>query len=371
MRSAEISFPIFGEGFVINIPSHISVFGFSLYLYGFFVTAGFILAGLYLLKRHKMLGLERDNVLDMIIIAVPCGLIGARIFYIIFEFESYFGSGNWRSIFMIREGGLAVYGGIILSGVAFVLYSRFKKIHIGKLLDAAGFGLFIGQAVGRWGNFFNREAFGVETDVPWRMGLNFQRTTYIESLDRTFTAGTHYFHPAFLYESLWNIAGLVMMHIFSVKFKTKYYGQYFLFYVAWYGLGRFIIEGLRVDSLYIHGTSIRVSQLLAAFSCIAAAAILIRNHKKGVGIGDGAPEEAISKDSEASTSEPEASESESEASTSELEAFVAEKKSPSVEKETPVSDKESPVSENESPASDWESLFSEWETPDTEKEKDD
>ena len=274
MESATISFPLFGENFIIDIPRYITIFGdFQLYLYGLFITAGFLLAGLYCYKRRSVIGLTQDNILDLIIISVPCGLLGARIYYILFNASHYFGAGNWHNIFMLREGGLAVYGGIIASGLVFILYSRIKKVEIGKLLDAAGFGLFIGQAVGRWGNFINREAYGSETSMPWKMGLTFSPLPSITN--------TIYVHPAFLYESLWNIAGLLIIHIFSKKHKTKYPGQYFLFYVAWYGFGRFLIEGLRVDSLIISGTDIRVSQLLAALSFSVAVVILIRNHFRG------------------------------------------------------------------------------------------
>jgi len=270
---------MFGEGFAFDLPRYFTIFGFNIYYYGIFITAGYALAAAYLLKRCDLFGLTKDNILDIVLIAVPCGLIGARLYYIIFNIDKYFGAGNWGNILQFREGGLAVYGGIIASGLGFVIYSRIKKIPIGSLLDAAGFGLFIGQAAGRWGNFFNREAFGVETELPWKMGLTFQTRTYIPSLEKSFPAGeTFYFHPTFLYEMLWNIAGLLIIHFFSKKSKTKYPGQYFLFYVAWYGLGRFMIEGLRTDSLYIHGTAIRASQLLAALSFLGAAAILIYSH---------------------------------------------------------------------------------------------
>lgn len=268
MDATTISFPIFGEGFIIDAPRYINIFGFRLYLYGLFITAGFVLAALYLIKRNKVVGLTKDNVLDLVILAVPCGLIGARLYYILFNFDQYFGAGKWQNIIQFREGGLAIYGGVIGGAIAFLIYGRIKKINYGKLLDAAGFGLLIGQAVGRWGNFFNREAYGVETDAPWRMGLT--------------TGGyTMYVHPAFLYEMLWNALGLLLMHIFSKKSKTKYPGQYFLFYVAWYGFGRFMIEGLRTDSLFIPGSDIRVSQLLAALSCGVAAILLVRNHLRG------------------------------------------------------------------------------------------
>ena len=274
MDNAVISFPILGDGFKIDIPGYFSIFGFRIYFYGLFITAGFILAALYLYKRRDVLKLTQDNVLDLVIMAVPCGLVGARLYYIIFNPTIYFGAGKWQNIFNIREGGLAVYGGVIGGAIAFYVYSRVKKVPVGRLWDAAGFGLFIGQAVGRWGNFFNREAFGVETNLPWRMRLT---PLITDEYSKPFGD----VHPTFLYESLWNVIGLVLLHIFSKKVKTKYNGQYFILYVAWYGLGRFMIEGLRTDSLYIYGTGLRVSQVLAAVSCLGAVTILLRNYITG------------------------------------------------------------------------------------------
>lgn len=275
MGDAAISFPIFGESFIFDPPRYVMLFGFRIYIYGFFITAGYILAGLYCYKRRDTLKLTRDNVLDLIIMAVPCGLVGARLYFILFNFSDYFGPGKWLNIFMLREGGLAVYGGIIFAGLAFVIYSRLKKIPLGKVFDTAGFGLLIGQAVGRWGNFFNRESFGAVTDLPWKMGLTtgVQGVPGLEAVQRTV-----YVHPTFLYESLWNLAGLLIMHIYSKKRGTKYHGQYFLFYMAWYGFGRFMIEALRTDSLMLYGTDIRASQLLAALSFSVAAVLLVRNH---------------------------------------------------------------------------------------------
>jgi len=268
LSNTEISLPLFGEGFVINPPDSINVFGFSLYIYALFITAGFLLAGLYMYKRRNAFNLTQDNVLDMIILAVPCGIVGARIYYALFNLSDYVGPGNWLNIFRVRQGGLAVYGGVIGGAIAFYIYSRVKKIPIGKLLDAAGFGLLIGQALGRWGNFFNREAFGTITALPWKMGL------------MGYT-GFVYVHPTFLYESLWNIVGLVIMHILSKKEKVKYHGQLFLMYVTWYGFGRYMIEGLRTDSLYIGGTDLRISKLLAALSFSVAVLLLIRNRLRG------------------------------------------------------------------------------------------
>ena len=185
MSSTEISFPLFGEGFVVNPPRHVSIFGLPIYLYGLFIAFGFLLAGAYLYRRRDALALEKESVIDLFLLAVPCGLVGARIYYALFNFSDYFGPGKWLNIFMFREGGLAVYGGVIGGAIAFYIYSRKKKIPVGKFLDAAGFGLLIGQAVGRWGNFFNREAYGVATDMPWKMGLG-----------RSW--GFEYVHPTFL-----------------------------------------------------------------------------------------------------------------------------------------------------------------------------
>lgn len=263
MIAGPIRLPIFGENFVIDPPSLFTIFGFTIYLYAICVMLGYVLAGLYIYKRRDALGLTADNVLDLIIRAVIFGIIGARVYYIIFNPAHYFGAGNWGNIIRIRSGGLAIYGGIIGSGFSFLVYSIRRKIPVGKTLDAAAFGLFIGQIVGRWGNFFNREAYGVLTELPWRMGI----------LTRQ---GVQYVHPIFLYEALWNLVGLIILHVYSKKRKSGYPGQYFLMYVAWYGFGRFFIEGIRgPDALLIPGTEIRISQVLAALSCICAIALFV------------------------------------------------------------------------------------------------
>ncbi|MEL4105892.1 prolipoprotein diacylglyceryl transferase [Oscillospiraceae bacterium WX1] len=263
MHEIPISFPIFGEHFVLNPPRAFTVFGFAIYWYAVLIAAGFVLATLYVLKRRDDFGLTQDDVLDLFIWAVPSGIVGARLYYILFNASDYFGPGKWLNILKFREGGLAVYGGIIAAVLCVWIYSKVKKIPVGVLFDVGALGLLIGQAVGRWGNFINREAYGGLTDLPWKMGL-------------TTTAGTVYVHPTFLYESLWNAIGFVLIHLFSKKYR-KYDGQVFLLYAAWYGLGRFMIEGLRTDSLYIQGTDIRVSQLVAALSVAAAVIILVRN----------------------------------------------------------------------------------------------
>ena len=265
LESIVISFPLLGEGFVINPPRFITVFGFNIYLYGILIAVGFLLGMLYLQKRRAIFGFDNGTVLDMVILAIPSGVIGSRLYYVLFNASEFFGEGHrWQDIFNFRLGGLAIYGGVIGAGIAFLIYSRVKKIPFLRLADAGSFGLFIGQVIGRWGNFLNREAYGAITTVPWRMGLSVGDTTI-------------YVHPTFLYEALWNTLGFIFLHIFSKKRKVKYDGQLFFIYVAWYGFGRAIIEGLRLDSIFFMNTNIRVSQLLAALSFLFAVAALLWN----------------------------------------------------------------------------------------------
>lgn len=263
MSSAAISFPMFGENFSINPSSHITIFGRNIYWYGILIAIGFLLAVAYGLRRSKDFGLTEDNVLDMLLCAVPLGIIGARLYYVIFNPTDYIGPGKWGNIVKIWEGGLAIYGGVIGAVIGLIIICKARKIPIKPMLDIGGLGLPIGQAIGRWGNFMNREAFGAETTVFCRMGLTLpgQSTVYV--------------HPTFLYESLWNIAGFLILHYVSKKHR-KFDGQIFVMYLGWYGLGRFFIEGLRTDSLYIGGTDIRVSQLLAIVCFAISVTILIK-----------------------------------------------------------------------------------------------
>jgi phosphatidylglycerol:prolipoprotein diacylglycerol transferase len=265
---AVILFPMFGDGFAFNPPRYFTVFGLPIYFYGVIVAAGFLLAGLYALKRRADFGLTQDNVFDMLICAIVAGIVGARLYYVAFNASEFFGAGKWLNVFKVREGGLAVYGGIIAVVVTLVVYCRMKKVKLGAMLDVGGLGLLIGQAVGRWGNFFNREVFGAETALPWRMGLTIPTRSM-----------TIFVHPAFLYESLWNALGFALLHFFSKK-KRQYDGQIFLLYLLWYGIGRFMIEGIRADTLYIPGTALRVSQVLAGVCAVGSAAILARNYLK-------------------------------------------------------------------------------------------
>ncbi len=266
MEIPGITFPILGD-FELNFLPYFTVFGWKIYWYGVIIAVGFLLAVLYCVKRAPSLGFSEDDLIDTLLLAVPLGIIGARLYYVIFYRDAaganpYFdGVNDLREIIAVWEGGLAIYGGVIGGVIGLVIATRSKKISTRGMLDVVSFGLLIGQAIGRWGNFTNREAHGTETLAPWRMGLVYSYKTF-------------YYHPTFLYESLWNVLGFLILHFWSKKHR-RFDGQLFLCYLFWYGLGRMFIEGLRTDSLYVGSSNLRVSQLLAGVTCLAAAAVLL------------------------------------------------------------------------------------------------
>ena len=220
------------------------------------------------MKQAKRYGLTEDNVLDMVLWAVPSCIIGARLYYVIFYLDLYRnadGSLNWGEMVAVWDGGLAIYGAVIAGAIVAFFYTRHKKIKMGAMTDLAVMGLLLGQCIGRWANFINREAFGAETTLPWRMRLWTSATEYIEV------------HPTFFYESLWNLIGLLLI-LLVVSKARRFDGENTWFYFLWYGLGRFWIEGLRTDSLYLG--PVRVSQLLAGISCIAAIVVLVRQYNR-------------------------------------------------------------------------------------------
>ena len=264
MREAIISFPMFGENFAINPPYCISIGTFCIYFYGIIIAAGLLLALIYGVKNGRRLDIDPDTLYDLVIWGVIAAIIGARAYYCIFNWSSY--AEDPVKIFAIRDGGLAIYGGIIAAIIAVWIRCRMKKISIYPALDVMSIGLLIGQLMGRWGNFFNREAYGYETDIFCRMGL-------------TLNGSTIYVHPTFFYESFWNFIGFIALHFLSKK-NRKYKGQFFILYVFWYGLGRAWIEGLRSDSLWLIPDVIRVSQLIAAVSCVAALIVYIINARR-------------------------------------------------------------------------------------------
>lgn len=253
---SEISFP--GLGLTMNPPSTFSIGPLTIHLYGAIIALGLILAVTYCMKRSSEFGLKEDDILDGVLWVTPFAILCARAYYVIFSWEMY--ADNPISVLYIWQGGLAIYGGVIGAVIGVVVFCKIRHLKISTVLDLVGMGFFIGQSIGRWGNFFNREAFGGETDSFLRMGLM-----------QVSTGNVTYYHPTFFYESVWNLAGFLLLHFFSKK--RKYDGQIALMYLALYGLGRAFIEGLRTDSLYIG--SFRVSQLLAALSCVAALCVLV------------------------------------------------------------------------------------------------
>lgn len=251
-----ISFPSFG--IEINPPQVLSLGPVDIHLYGLVIALGLMLAAVYGMRRSKQFGLTEDNILDGVLWITPFAIVCARAYYVIFTWEYY--ARNPISILYIWEGGLAIYGGVLGAVLGMWVFCRVKKLKFAAVLDLVLLGFLIGQAIGRWGNFFNREAFGAPTDSFFRMGLY-----------NTTTGSWEYYHPTFLYESVWNLIGLGLLHVLSKK--RRYDGQIALGYAAWYGLGRAFIEGLRMDSLY--WGPFRVSQVLAALSCLAAVGILL------------------------------------------------------------------------------------------------
>ena len=254
-----ISFPSLGIS--VNPPRSISLGPLNIYFYGIIIACGLVLAVLYCMNRSKEFGIQEDDILDGVLWVTPFAICCARAYYCIFAWHEY--AADPISVLYIWNGGLAIYGGVIGALIGVSVLCKLKKIKLPAMLDLMLLGFLIGQSIGRWGNFMNREAFGAPTDSVLRMGLY-----------NTLTGQTEYYHPTFLYESVWNLCGFVLLHFLSKR--RKYDGQIALCYAAWYGLGRCLIEGLRMDSLY--WGSFRVSQVLAGISCVTAIIVLIWQH---------------------------------------------------------------------------------------------
>ena len=270
-----ISFPgLFGDWSVNPNPVAIPI-GNGIRWYGIIICTGLILAVLFCCRQSKKYGITEDNIYDMMIWQIPLCIIGARLYYVIFYldlFRNADGSLNPGRMIAIWDGGLAIYGAIITAYLVLHIFCRKKKISFGVFADLGAMGLLIGQAVGRWGNFVNREAFGGETTLPWRMRVWVTASEYIEV------------HPTFLYESLWNLIGLGLI-VFVIAKRRSFDGENACFYFIWYGLGRAWIEGLRTDTLKLFGWElfgqpIRVSQLLSVALAAAALGVLIVNKRR-------------------------------------------------------------------------------------------
>ncbi len=251
-----ISFP--SLGIEVNPGRTLALGPLTIHYYGAIIAAGLLLAMLYSCKRGKKFGLKEDDILDGFLWVTPFAIVCARIYYVAFSWADY--RDNPISVFYIWEGGIAIYGGVLGAVLGMWILCKVKKLKFTAVLDLILTAFLIGQFIGRWGNFMNREAFGAATDSFLRMGLF-----------NTKTGAWEYYHPTFLYESAWNVVGFLLLHFLADK--RKYDGQMALGYAAWYGLGRAWIEGLRVDSLY--WGPFRVSQVLAAVTCVAALAVLV------------------------------------------------------------------------------------------------
>ena len=285
MRDAIISFPMLG--LTLNPPSYFSIGGFHVYYYGVIIALGLLLAVFYASRVCSRFHMTMDAVYDYLIWAVIAAVICARLYYCVMYTDSdgvHTYLRNPAAFLRIRDGGLAIYGGVIGAAAALLIRARMRKESVWKALDIMAIGLLIGQCIGRWGNFFNREAFGGRTEVFCRMGLT---PTTVDAISALHAAGFSdaaigtpvFVHPTFLYESLWNLIGFLLLHWHSKKHR-RYQGQYFLLYLIWYGFGRMLIEGLRTDSLWLIPGSIRVSQLLAALTLVVGAVLYFINRSR-------------------------------------------------------------------------------------------
>ncbi len=268
----KIVFPGFGLEFSVDKEAFV-IFGLSIKWYGIIIALGMLLAVSYCFKRTREFGIDDDKLTDAAFAGGIAAVIGARLYYVALHAESY---KTITDVLAIRDGGLAIYGGIIGALLIGCITAKIRKLRILPMLDIVSMGFLIGQGVGRWGNFFNQEAFGCNTALPWGMSGGRIQRYLVSHRDMLALQGMDIdpymtVHPCFLYESLWCLAGFLILHFYHKK--RKFDGECFCIYAFWYGLGRFFIEGLRTDSLYIG--SIKASQALALVTCITAAAIII------------------------------------------------------------------------------------------------
>ncbi len=284
MNTMDIAFPHLGI-FLEDVPKNFTVFGFTIALYGVVIALGIMAGILMAVKISKIEKMNEDIIWDFAIYAVICSVIGARLYYVIFSWDNY--KNNLLSVFNLRQGGLAIYGAVIAAFLTLFIYCKVKKLSPFQIGDCGVYGLILGQIMGRWGNFFNREAFGEYTDslFAMRLPMNAVRGHEITPLQAQMAAeaNANYIqvHPTFLYESAWNLMILILMLVFHKK--KQYHGQMCLVYLGGYGLGRCIIEGLRTDQLLIPGTSLAVSQLLGAALFVMAVIvhfIVLCKHRK-------------------------------------------------------------------------------------------
>lgn len=273
-----------------SIPSTLAAFNvggheISIQFYGVIIAAAFILSLIAVTKLAKHNNMDLNKTYDMTIWGTLFGIVGARLMYVAFSWSYY--SQHLSEIWKIRDGGLAIYGGIIIGTFAAWVVSKIVKADILDGLDLAGPGFLLGQAIGRWGNFMNQESFGTNTDLPWGMTSDKIRDYIISHQDffaehDMIVSPDRPVHPTFLYESLWCLIGFFILY-FMFKNHRRFRGQIILSYCVWYGLERLVVEGIRTDALFIGGSNFRISQMISAVIVIAAAVVLIvqiRKHRK-------------------------------------------------------------------------------------------
>ena len=261
-----VSFPGFGIGeFKIN-PTVFSIIPGKLTIewYALIICVGLVVTYIVCDLLTDRFDVSKDDLLDVLLFGLPAGFIGARIWYILGDLESF---DSFLEMISVWNGGLALYGGIFGGCLAGYFVCRYKKVSFLNMLDLSAIGFMVGQIIGRWGNFANVEVFGIETDLPWRMGVNIMNDAGIALNEWT------YVHPLFLYESLWNLIGLLL--IFAYMDSRKFKGELFLLYTAWYGIGRAWMEPLRDTTYNLHIFGIRVNMVLAIAIAVFAIAALI------------------------------------------------------------------------------------------------
>ena len=270
-----VEFP--GLGWEIPLCRGFEIFGFKIYWYAIIIACGLLLAVIYALRHAAEYKLDADRMMDVALVTIPIAFLGARLYYVLFSGKLDWYAADLMRILNIRDGGLGIYGGIITAFVVGTLVCKVRKVNILSMFDIASMGFLIGQSLGRWGNFFNQEAFGGNTDLIWGMTGDVIRSGkngsgYITDLP---------VHPTFLYESLWCLLGFILLHLW---FKTAYRfkGQIFCGYAVWYGFGRFFIESLRTDSLMTG--SMPISQLVAVIAVIGGSLLYLFLRRRAIAL---------------------------------------------------------------------------------------
>lgn len=267
-----VHFPGLGLDFNINNWAF-QIFGIKIYWYGIIIAAAFLVAVLLGTRDSQKYDIKPDDILDLVLFSAPAAIIGARLYYVALSWNDF--KDNLWEIFMTRNGGLAIYGGVIAAFITAYFVAKHKKIPFLHLLDFSVPYLALGQAIGRWGNFVNQEAFGSPTELPWRMNGDIANS-YLGGLGRTVDLTKVGVHPTFLYESLWDFA--IFLFLFSYRKKKKIRGEVLYLYLILYGVGRAFIEGLRTDSLMLG--NIRFSQLLSVLLVLVFATLFLYGRAK-------------------------------------------------------------------------------------------